>query len=237
MRYSNPSERYTCGLSPNGMYLTGSKKSVRFEGSARKLQFCSAGNGFNGGRAGSGAGPGGWGSGVCALAGNTERARRMAINTSHQRFALLWETPTNRPYEGCKFRVFIPRNIGLRRNLLAPAVHGRPQSEHRLTDASNEISIRPSRSSHFLTSTVRSPRLISGSSSKTWPPLRSCCRQDRQAVPDEGALLNKRAGRPKAPLRYQSVHVCEMVRQLTKGSIALAGAATRTKMDPLFLMS
>src|SRR6202453_3759759 len=83
-RYSKPSDRYGCGFSPNGMYFTGSKKSVRFEESSRKLQFCSAGNGFNGGRAGSGAGPGGWGSGVCALAGNAGSAIRRAINRSHQ---------------------------------------------------------------------------------------------------------------------------------------------------------
>jgi hypothetical protein len=33
--------------------FAGSKKSVLFDGFARKLPFCSAGNGFKGGRAGS----------------------------------------------------------------------------------------------------------------------------------------------------------------------------------------
>src|ERR1700721_4367815 len=80
-RYSKPSDRYSCGFSPHEMYFTESKKSVRFEESARKLQFFSAGNGFNGGRAGSGGGPGGRGSGVCALPGGAERVRRRAINT------------------------------------------------------------------------------------------------------------------------------------------------------------
>src|SRR5277367_413878 len=42
------------------------------------------------------------------------------------------------------------------------------QSEYRLTDARSEISMRPSRSSHFLSSKVRSPRLMSGSSSMAW---------------------------------------------------------------------
>jgi hypothetical protein len=46
----------SCGFSPNGMCFTGSKKPVRFEESARKLQFCSAGNGYTAGRS-SGAGP------------------------------------------------------------------------------------------------------------------------------------------------------------------------------------
>src|ERR1700677_2523731 len=83
-RYSKPSDRYGCGFSPNGMYFTGSKKSVRFEESARKLQFCSAGNGFNGGRAGSGGGLGGCGSGVCAPAGDAESAMTRAIDTKYQ---------------------------------------------------------------------------------------------------------------------------------------------------------
>ena len=39
-------------VSPNEMYFTGSKKSVRFEGLARKTQFCSAGYGFDAGRSG-----------------------------------------------------------------------------------------------------------------------------------------------------------------------------------------
>jgi hypothetical protein len=80
IRYSNPTERYRCGFSPNGMYLAGSKKSVRFEGSARRLQFCSAGNGFKGGRAGSGGGPGGGGFGVCARAGSAEREEKSDQN-------------------------------------------------------------------------------------------------------------------------------------------------------------
>jgi hypothetical protein len=44
-------------------------------------------------------------------------------------------------------------------------LRSRHQSEYRPTDARSEISIRPSRSSHFLSSKVRSPRLMSGSSS------------------------------------------------------------------------
>ena len=36
-------------------------------------------------------------------------------------------------------------------------------------------------------------------------------RQDRQAVPDEDALLDERARRPKAPVRFQGVHVDEVL--------------------------
>src|SRR5271170_2508412 len=118
MRYSNPSERYSCGLSPNGMYFTGSKKSVRFEESARKLQFCSAGNGFNGGRAGSGAGPGGCGSGVCALAGDAASTMSKPISTSQQPLARLLQAQEILPYDCCDFRILVPPNIGLRCNYL-----------------------------------------------------------------------------------------------------------------------
>src|ERR1700691_1811461 len=93
MRYSNPRERYICGLSPNGMYLAGSKKSVSFEESARKLQFCSAGKGFSGGHNGSGGGPGGCGSGVCAPADNAKSAISRASKTKYQRRPLVLFIP------------------------------------------------------------------------------------------------------------------------------------------------
>ena len=66
VRYSSPSDRYRCGELSNGRYLSGSKKSTRSTGFARKLQSCSAGNGFSGGRAESETVPGARGSGVCA---------------------------------------------------------------------------------------------------------------------------------------------------------------------------
>lgn len=51
---------------------------------------------------------------------------------------------------------------------IAPAGQDWHQSEYRLTDARSEISIRPSRSSHFLRSKVRRPCLTSGSSPMAW---------------------------------------------------------------------
>src|ERR1700691_4685593 len=86
MRYSNPSERYRYGFSPNRMYFAGSKKSVRFEESERKLQFCSAGNGFNVGRSGSGGGPGGWDpASVTAQLRATARSQLRSTQTSSPR--------------------------------------------------------------------------------------------------------------------------------------------------------
>src|SRR6202041_3288257 len=110
MRYSKPSDRYSCGFSPNGMYFTESKKSVRFEESARKLQFRSAGNGLNGGRAGSGGGPGHGGSGVCAREGTAASAIRKPIRTSQQPVRRSLKTPKRRRYDCRTIRILIPHD-------------------------------------------------------------------------------------------------------------------------------
>jgi hypothetical protein len=52
------------------------------------------------------------------------------------------------------------------------------------------MSIRPPRSSHFIS---------------------SCWSKDRQAIAGEDALLDKRAGGPKTPLYFQPIHVGEVL--------------------------
>src|SRR5271154_2150802 len=100
------------------------------------------------------------------------------------------------------------------------------QREYRLTDARSEISIRPSRSSHFLSSKVRSPRLMSGSSSMAWRAS-SIVLVERIIKPSPTRTPSSTNGldaqrRPCAsmPSIYASCSA-------TNGSIALAGAATR----------
>lgn len=57
------------------------------------------------------------GSGFCTIVGDGKNARRRAIKTRHQSCLQLWETPENWPNHRPKFRIRIPRSIGLRRNL------------------------------------------------------------------------------------------------------------------------
>src|SRR5580658_7437866 len=89
MRYSRPKLRNE-SPSPIGMYLIGSKKSVRLLGSFKKLQFSNCGRGISAGRSGSGGGPGEVGSGVCASAAGItnrkSRPARIAVFATHPNF-------------------------------------------------------------------------------------------------------------------------------------------------------